>query len=166
MGNLLSWILAKGHHDEGLRELEEIAWDAEQTNDKAARMNVHVERLGKAIPMLTSAFAHAIRRMKESGQYESWKTEETMWRGIVELASYPSATIRVFNDRGEEAFRSPVRTEDVDGHRSIISTQPVPTEIRASKYEIGTEDGERLFVAAATGFTPAGSPFRVEFRID
>jgi hypothetical protein len=91
--------------------------------------------------------------------------EAAMWRGIVELTSDPSATIRVFNDRGEEAFRSPVRTEDVDGHRSLVSTEPVPAEIHASKYEVRNGGEDRAYVVMTTGVTPAGSPFRVEFRI-
>jgi hypothetical protein len=152
MGNLLSWILAKSIRTRSC--LEEYVSDAER------------ERNAREFDRADAAIRRFFKDSKYVNRLMLDLKEAAMWRGILELTSDPSATIRVFNTRGEEAFRSPVRTEEVGNRHMLVSTEPVPGEIRASKYEIRNGDDTRCYAVMTTGFTPAGSPFRVEFRID
>jgi hypothetical protein len=107
-----------------------------------------------------------VKRQAKDDRMIAWMTEESIWQEILDLTTDPSATIHLFDTRGEEVFRSPLRTEEVDGYRSFFSTEPVPCGIRFSKYEVHVGSGKRTCVVMTKGITPAGSPFRVEFRID
>ncbi|MFL6141663.1 MAG: hypothetical protein ACJ72N_07310 [Labedaea sp.] len=158
MGNLLSWLCERTHMIPSAIDDQAAGLDRKELEER--------ERDAREFDRADATIHRFFKNSKYVNRLMLALKAAAMWRGIVELTQAPSATIRVFNDRGEEAFRSPVRAEDVGNRHMLVSTEPVPDEIRSSKYEVRNGSGDRAYVAMTTGVTPAGSPFRVEFRID
>jgi hypothetical protein len=158
MGNLLTWLCKRTHLIPSTIDDQAAGLDRKELEER--------ERDAREFDRADATIRRFFKDSKEINRFMLALKEYAMWRGIVELASDPSATIRVFNERGEEAFRSPVRAGEVGNRHILVSTDPVPDEIHASKYEVRNGGEDRAYVAMTTGVTPAGSPFRVEFRID
>jgi hypothetical protein len=87
------------------------------------------------------------------------------WAGLLAGHPAPRNTIHLFDDRGEEVFRSPLRGEvSVNDRCRLVSVETVPIALDAPRFEIRDEGGNALWTGTMSRVIPAGDVVKVHVR--
>jgi hypothetical protein len=86
-------------------------------------------------------------------------------KGLLAGPPAPRNTIHLFNDQGEEVFRSPLRAEvSVDDRCRLVSVETVPIAIDSLRFEIRDEENKALWTGTMSMAIPAGDVVDVNVR--
>jgi hypothetical protein len=87
------------------------------------------------------------------------------WAGLLAGPPAPRNTIHLFDDRGEEVFRSPLRAEvSVNDRCRLVSVETVPIAIDSPRFEIRDGEDKALWTGTMSRAIPAGDVVGVNVR--